>query len=154
MASRERNFLDEKNIVIGLDAVSQKDAIYKLAKILEKNGTVSNAQQFAEDVLKRESLTTTGIGKNIAIPHGKSKTVKGASMIFAKNKIPLEWHSLDNQKVDIIFLMAVNPTDGGKEHLKMLAHLSGRLMDDDFVEAIKRENDPQKILKIFQEGEE
>lgn len=146
-----KGLLTEKNIVLGLDAGSKEDAIYQLSLILERNGDITDASDFTKDVLERESLTTTGIGNNIAIPHGKSAHVKDITMIFAKNKTPLEWNSLDGSKVDIIFLMAVSTTDQGKDHLKMLAELSGRLMDDDFVAAIKKENEPKKILQIFSE---
>lgn len=146
-----KGLLTEKNIVLGLDAGSKEDAIYQLSLILERNGDITDASDFTKDVLERESLTTTGIGNNIAIPHGKSAHVKDSTMIFAKNKTPLEWNSLDGSKVDIIFLMAVSTTDQGKDHLKMLAELSGRLMDDDFVAAIKKENEPKKILQIFSE---
>ncbi|QVI34615.1 PTS sugar transporter subunit IIA [Lacticaseibacillus chiayiensis] len=154
MTEEAHNFLSKKNIVIGLDAKSRDDAIRQLAQVLERNGTVTDANAFAADVLKRESMTTTGIGHNIAIPHGKSKSVKQATMVFAKNKTPLEWHSLDGSKVQIIFLMAVNPDDPSKEHLRILAKLSGKLVDDDFVDEIKKENDPARLLKIFADEEE
>jgi PTS system fructose-specific IIA component len=152
MIESESKFLTENNIVIGLKAKTQTEAISQLAQVLEKNGNISDAAAFTQDVLKREGMTTTGIGNNIAIPHGKSPSVTHASLIFAKNDYPIEWHSLDGSKVNIIFLMAVSSGDAGNEHLRMLAKLSGRLMDDDFVAAIKKENDPKKILEIF--GEE
>lgn len=145
----DTQFLTEDNIVIGLNAKTQVEAISQLAKILEKNGNISDAEAFTKDVLDREHMATTGIGNNIAIPHGKSASVTHASLVFAKNETPLEWNSLDGSKVNIIFLMAVSSGDGGNEHLKMLAKLSGRLMDDDFVAAIKAENNPKKILEIF-----
>lgn len=150
----ERSFLTKKNIVIDLDAYSKEDAIRKLSKVLEQNGSVTDSDAFVIDVLERESLTTTGIGNNIAIPHGKSDAVKDTTLIFAKNKHFLDWNSLDGSKVNIIFLMAVNTNDAGKEHLKMLAKLAGRLMDDNFVAAIKQENDTDKLLQIFKNHEE
>ncbi|MDB7773082.1 PTS sugar transporter subunit IIA [Lactiplantibacillus plantarum] len=149
MSSESNNFITEKNIVIGLDASSKEDAIAKLAQVMEENGTVSNAEAFQQDVLYRESLTTTGIGNGIAIPHGKSDSVTAASLVFAKTVKPIEWQSLDGSQVSIIFLMAVRHRDEGKEHLKMLANISGSLMDDNFVKQIKKENDPKKLVEIF-----
>ncbi|MGG3984890.1 fructose PTS transporter subunit IIA [Heyndrickxia faecalis] len=155
MTGSEKGFLTKKNIVIDLDAHSKEDAIRKLSKVLEKNGNVTDSDMFVKDVLERERLTTTGIGKNIAIPHGKSSAVKDTTLIFAKNKQFLDWNSLDGSKVNMIFLMAVNTNDAGKEHLKMLTKLAGRLMDDNFVAAIKQENDAEKLLHILKdEGEE
>lgn len=150
MSDQSKRFLSEKNIVIGLEAESKEEAIGKLAEIMENNGTVTNAATFKKDVLYRESLTTTGIGNNIAIPHGKSEAVAQASLVFAKTKEPLEWDSLDGSKVSIIFLMAVKEKEEGKEHLKMLADISGKLMDDSFVAQIKSENNPKKLLEIFE----
>lgn len=151
--NKESNFLSERNVVIGLDADSKEDAIEKLANVMAQNGIVTDAAAFKTDVLYRESLTTTGIGNGIAIPHGKSAAVTAASFVFAKTTKPLEWESLDGGKVSIIFLMAVREKDDGKEHLKMLADISGKLMDDDFVASIKAENDPQRLMEIFESSQ-
>ena len=50
--------------------------------------------------------------------------------------------------------MAAREKDTGKEHLKMLATVAGKLMDDDFVKEIKAENDPDKLVNIFKKIEE
>lgn len=151
MSNKLSDFISEKNIVMDLHAKSRDEAIQQLALILQRNRSVSDADDFYHDVLYRESLTTTGIGNNIAIPHGKSTSVIQSTMLFAKNSEALEWNSLDGSKVNIIFLMAVSPGTQGDEHLKMLAKLSGKLMDDDFVEAIKAAQTSENILKILKE---
>ncbi|GAB5051818.1 PTS sugar transporter subunit IIA [Pediococcus ethanolidurans] len=149
MSSKLSDFISEKNIVMDLHAKTRDEAIHQLALILQQNGSVSDADDFYHDVLHRESLTTTGIGNNIAIPHGKSTSVIQSTMLFAKNSEPLAWHSLDGSEVNIIFLMAVSPESKGDAHLRMLAKLSGKLMDDDFVKAIKSAQTSEEILKIL-----
>lgn len=150
-SSKISDFITSDNIIVGMNAESREDAIKQLSNILHKNGIVNDAEAFNQDVLIREKQSTTGIGNNIAIPHGKSSSVNIPSFIFAKNNSLLEWESLDGSQVDIIFLMAIQEKDERNEHLKMLADISERLMDDQFVESIKKENDPQKLLKIFTE---
>lgn len=149
MSEKLSDFISEKNIVMNLDAHSQDEAIEQLSEILKKNGNISSTDEFYNDVLKRESMTTTGIGNNIAIPHGKSDAVIDTTMMFAKNKTSLEWNSLDGSKVNIIFLMAVSPETQGNAHLKMLANLSGRLMDDNFVSDIKKARTIEEILNLI-----
>ncbi|GEP19615.1 PTS sugar transporter subunit IIA [Pediococcus argentinicus] len=151
MNSNLVDFISEKNIVMDLHAETRDDAIHQLALILEKNGSISNSEDFYKDVLYRESLTTTGIGNNIAIPHGKSKSVINSTMLFAKNSKLLDWNSLDGSKVNVIFLMAVPIESKGDEHLKMLAKLSGKLMDDEFVKSIKEAKTTEDILKIIRD---
>ncbi len=136
---------------MNLHARTRDEAIKDLSFILQKNGSVSDSDDFYKDVLKRESMTTTGIGKNIAIPHGQSKSVISSTMLFARNDQKLEWNSLDGSKVDIIFLMAIPPDDQGDEHLRMLAKLSGKLMDDAFVDSIKKASSSEQILKILRQ---
>ncbi|EJF00652.1 PTS sugar transporter subunit IIA [Liquorilactobacillus mali] len=143
-------FISEKNIVLNLGALNQSDAIQKLATVLKKNGYIDDVLAFQNDVLEREKASTTGIGNELAIPHGKSTHVIQTTMMFARNEEGIEWNSLDGSKVKNIFLMAVSPEDKGNEHLKMLATLSGELMDDDFVEAIKKADSKENILKILQ----
>lgn len=149
MSKELSDFISSKNIVMDLNARTKDEAIKQLSLILKKNGNVSDSNSFYKDVLKRESMTTTGIGNNIAIPHGKSSSVTDTTMLFAKNKVPLEWNSLDGSKVNIIFLMAVSPDAIGNAHLKMLAKLSGKLMDDDFVSAIKEAKTTDRVLEII-----
>ncbi|CAJ1180812.1 PTS system mannose-specific EIIBCA component [Companilactobacillus paralimentarius] len=149
MSKELSDFISSKNIVMDLNAKTKDEAIKQLSLILKKNGNVSDSDAFYKDVLKRESMTTTGIGNNIAIPHGKSSFVTDTTMLFAKNKVPLEWNSLDGSKVNIIFLMAVSPDAIGNAHLKMLAKLSGKLMDDEFVSAIKEAKTTDRILEII-----
>lgn len=149
MSEKLSNFISTQNIVLDLAATSREDAIHQLSLILAENGNVTDAEDFYQDVLSREAMTTTGIGNNIAIPHGKSAAVSTTTMMFAKTTQPLEWNSLDGSKVNIIFLMAVSPQAKGNAHLKMLANLSGRLMDDDFVAAIKQANTVDEVLKVI-----
>lgn len=150
MSDNISEFISEKNIVLDLNALNQIDAIKKLAILLKENGYIDDALAFQSDVLEREKASTTGIGNELAIPHGKSKHVIRTTMMFARNEEGIEWNSLDGSKVKNIFLMAVSSEDKGNEHLKMLATLSGELMDDDFVEAIKKADSKEKILKILQ----
>lgn len=148
------NFLSEKNIVMNLGANTKEEAISKLTKILKANGYIDEASEFEKDVLDRESMTTTGIGNELAIPHGKSDHVIETTMMFAKNDKGIEWNSLDGSKVKDIFLMAVSKADQGDEHLRMLAQLSGKLMDDEFVDAIKNAKTSDEVLKILNDAED
>ncbi|WP_313466811.1 fructose PTS transporter subunit IIA [Carnobacterium sp.] len=143
------DFITSRNIMINLQANSKREVIEKMAECMFKNGYLFNKDEFVDEVLERESYTTTGIGNNLAIPHGKGSAVKEAAVIFAKTQIPIGWDSLDDKPVDTIFLMAVPVTDDGSGHLRLLADLSGKLMDDLFVEAIRNENSVDRLADLL-----
>jgi PTS system fructose-specific IIA component len=134
-----------------LKATSQRAAIEEMVHRMYENGYLDSETGFVEDVIKREGFTTTGIGNNIAIPHGKSDTVKAPTIVFAKTDHLLEWHALDGQPVNIIFLMAVPESDAGDQHLRILAKLSSKLMNDDFVAAIKKADNVKDIVQLLSE---
>ena len=141
----------KENIVLDLEASTKKEVIKKLSKLLLKNGFINNLEEFISDVNERETHMTTGIGNELAIPHGKSNAVVESTVVFAKLNKKIEWNSLDDEPVNIVFLLAIATKDKGDNHLKILASISGRLMDDDFVEAIKKSTTKDEIEHLLLE---
>lgn len=66
----------------------KEDALRKMTKLLDQTGALADPKAFLEDVLKREEISTTGIGNGIAIPHGKSESVKETTVAIAKLDAP------------------------------------------------------------------
>ncbi|MGX9755432.1 PTS sugar transporter subunit IIA [Clostridioides difficile] len=145
--------LKEEQIVFNLEATTKEETIKKLSRIFVENGIVDNEEEYVKSVLEREEHATTGIGNGIAIPHGKSDSVKKSSIIFAKSKNKIEWEALDEKPVDSIFLLAISNIDKDSNHLVLLSKLATKLMDDDNVDALKLADSAQEVIKIFNEGE-
>lgn len=138
-----------KENLLNLEANTKESVIRKLAKELSVEGIVENSEEFVKAVISREEEITTGVGNGIAVPHGKSVEVKESTVIFAKLKHPVDWNSIDNKLVDMVFLLAISGSDKGDNHLEILAGLAGRLMDEEFVESIRKTNDINKIMEII-----
>lgn len=139
----------KENIVLNLEASTKKEVIKKLSELLLNNGFIDNLEEFIADVNEREEHMTTGIGNELAIPHGKSNAVVESTVVFAKLSKKVEWHSLDGDPVNVVFLLAIATKDKGDNHLKILASISGKLMDDNFVEAIKKATTKEEIEKLL-----
>lgn len=138
----------EENIVLNLKASTREEVIQKLAELLWNNGFIRNVHEFVNDVAERESQMTTGVGNGLAIPRGKSNSVLESTVVFAKVDQAIEWNSLDEEPVKLIFLLAIANEDEGNEHLRLLADISEKLMDEAFVESI-READSAKEIKAL-----
>ena len=109
-----------------------------------------DVEKYIEDVKKREAISTTGIGDGVAIPHAKSAFVKVPTVIVGKSSKGIAWESLDEQPVNIVFLIAV-PDGEGDAHLKILQTLAISLMDDDFKEELLNADDSEKIVELLLE---
>ncbi len=87
-------------------------------------------------LLERERLGSTGIGGGIAIPHSRlAKTDKPVGL-FARLVHPVDFDSIDERPVDIVFLL-VAPEGAGADHLKALARVSRLLRDRSLVEKLR-----------------
>ncbi|WBL14765.1 fructose-specific PTS transporter subunit EIIC [Sutcliffiella sp. NC1] len=136
-----------------LDATwsSKEQVLEHLVDALYENGNLNAKEPFLQAVLDREKLSPTGMEAGLAIPHGKSKAVKRAAFAVAKLRKPLTtWESLDpNNKVDLIFLLAIPDTEAGSTHLKLLSELSTRLMDPTYLQSLHAVKDKATFLKAL-----
>ncbi|MGV2643448.1 PTS mannose transporter subunit IIABC, partial [Clostridium perfringens] len=110
--------------------------IDEMIGVLEQNGAVRADGDFKQAILAREQESSTGIGMNIAIPHGKSDAVLKPSVVFGIQQDGVDWKSLDGSEAKLIFMIAVPRNSKQNAHLKVLQMLSRKLMDDDFREAL------------------
>lgn len=87
-------------------------------------------------LLERERLGSTGIGGGIAIPHGRMSALSAPRGLFARLVTPIDFDSIDERPVDIVFLL-VAPEGAGADHLKALARVSRLLRDRNLVDKLR-----------------
>lgn len=141
--------INENLVILNLEAKDKESAIIELSKLALKEGKITSIDVFTKSVFDREKTYTTGVGNGIAIPHGKSEAVKEAMIVFGKSCDGIEWESLDGKPVKIIFLLGVPDKNVSGIHLKILSQLSRKLMNDDFVEKLKKAKAKDQILEAL-----
>lgn len=141
--------LNENLINLHLQAKNKDEAIRELTAMLQKEGKLRDAGQFVEDVYKREAEGWTGLGKHIAIPHGKSSAVLSTAIAIGRTPHALEWESFDNKPVHFIILFAVRTVDETTVHLKLLSKVAVALADDENLQKLLRSNDKKEVIKIM-----
>ena len=146
------DLLKIEGIELDSKVTSKKEALDKLVDLMDKEGNLLDKEVYKEAVLKREELSTTGIGEGIAIPHGKSKGVKnaGLSSIVVKNGV--DFDSLDGQPAKLFFMIAA-PEEANNLHLDVLARLSTILMDEDFRNELINAKSKEEYLKLIDNKE-
>ena len=107
-------------------------------------------EKFKEAVYEREQIGETGMGNQIAIPHGLTDQVNKASVAIAKVKNPVEWESLDDQPVRLIFLLAAPTNELEKTHLQMLAQLASVLAYKEHVDALMECETKEQFFQLFE----
>ncbi|MGL4802125.1 MAG: PTS fructose transporter subunit EIIC [Cetobacterium sp.] len=145
------NLIDKNLIVLDLDSLNKNEVIEKLVDLLDKNGALINKNEFLEAVLLRETKSPTGLEDGLAIPHGKSTSVKTPKIAAArlKNKIK-DWESVDeSNEVDLVFLIAIPDAEKGTTHIEVLSNLTTLFMEDGFIESLRDAKNKDEFLNII-----
>lgn len=140
-------------VSIDLAAATKKDLLEEMCGLLAKTDKLPDAKAMVSILMEREALGSTGIGQGVAIPHGKSPSLKGQAAALGISKRGVDFDALDGEPVHIVFLL-IAPPDAAGNHLKALAKVSRLLKDKFFRQALKDAKTPDEILKIIREEDE
>lgn len=150
---RITELLKERCTVLQLKSESSEGAIEELASTLRGEKEIVDFGKFLEDVKKREKLSPTGAGKEIALPHARTKGVKKIVLALGRSKKGIDFSSPDGKPARLIFLMGVSE-EMVDEYLKILSSLSQLLNHDSFRESLLEAKDFKEIKKLFLREEE
>ena len=140
-------------IKLNLKATNKDEVINQLVDVLWDAGKLNDKDLYKEEILKRESLSSTGIGERIAIPHAKTSAVKNAALALGIYKDGVDYDSLDGEPVNIVFMIAA-PEGANNEHLETLSRLSVLLMNPEFKNGLLNAKTPQEVLSLIDKFEE
>lgn len=140
-------------IDIDLQGNTRDDIIDEMISKLDLAGALTSKDDFKQAILSRENESSTGIGMNIAIPHGKSDAVTKPRVVFGIQQNGVDWKSLDGTEAKLIFMIAVPKTGQGDAHLKILQMLSRKLMDDTFRDQLLTAKSNEQALELLSEVE-
>lgn len=145
------DLITPKGIIANLRAGSKKQALQELArKAAEVTGLHDRA--IFDVLLERERLGTTGVGHGIAIPHGKLPNLDKVHGIFARLERPVDFDAIDEQPVDLMFLLLA-PEAAGADHLKALARVSRLLRDSAMCEKLRGSESADAIYALLTQHE-
>ena len=147
------SLLKTETILTELKVNNKRELISVLVDSLKVELGTGNLSEIKEAVLEREEVMSTGVGKGLAIPHCKSKIVEENFGAFAVLKEPLEFNAVDDQPVQLVFLL-VGPDTKNSLHIKLLSRISRLMNSSTFRETVLSCQNSAEILDAFREEEE
>ena len=117
------NLLSPERVSICTDIGSKKRLLELISEELARNSDEFTQREIFESLCARERLGSTGLGRGVAIPHGRIKGSQHVEASFIRLKKPLPYDAADGEPVDLLFCLAV-PEDCGEDHLKLLAQVA------------------------------
>jgi nitrogen PTS system EIIA component len=141
------DLITPRGVISQLRATNKRQALQDLAKRAAMI-TGSSDRAIFEVLLERERLGSTGIGMGIGIPHGKLPGLQRFCGVFARLDRPIPFEAVDDQPVDLIFLLLA-PEDAGADHLKALARISRLLRDRAVCEKLRGTDRPDALYALL-----
>jgi len=140
--------LKKESVIADLLGDNKVEVIKEMTQCLKKNNFIKNDQALFETLMEREKLGSTGIGENVAIPHGKSDEVTQIITVLARSKNGVEFESLDQKPVHFI-CMVIAPAHSTGQHLKVLARISRIFKNQGLREDILNAGNSDSIYSIL-----
>jgi PTS system nitrogen regulatory IIA component len=134
-------------IIPTLKAANKKAALQDIAARAAE--LLGEGERAVLDVLmQREKLGSTGVGGGIAIPHGKLPKLTRLFGLFARLARPVDFEALDDQPVDLVFLLLA-PEGAGADHLKALAQVARLLRDPSVARKLRESDDAEALYAVL-----
>lgn len=137
-----------KDSIIPCAKVTSKRQLLQLLAEKAANVAQIDSQTAFETLMSREQLGSTGLGNGIAIPHGKIKGLSHVVAIFARLDQPIEFDAVDDQPVDIAFMLLA-PEGSGADHLKALSRVARCLRSEHMVDELRGTRDKDRLLEVL-----
>jgi PTS system nitrogen regulatory IIA component len=136
-----------------MSATNKQEALEELAATLVPGPEGLDLDTVVEVLMERERLGSTGIGDNVAIPHGKLADLSGLKLAFGRSLKGVDFESMDG-KLSHLFFLLLAPINSAGLHLKALAKISRMLMNGPLRENLMQASQSQDIYQLLAEKDE
>ncbi len=146
------SLLDTDTVIPDLKVSSKKEVLDELIATLSRKVGDQELEAIRDAVFEREAVMSTGVGKGLAIPHGKAGGIHDNYAAFALLEEPVDYEAIDGEAVSMVFLL-VGPQSSNSFHIKMLSRISRLMNNGEFRERLKECKSSSCILDVFMEEE-
>jgi PTS system nitrogen regulatory IIA component len=150
---RMRNVLSPDRVVF-LDYPRKREALIALAERLAAAPQIKSKQEIVSEILRREDLMSTAIGRGIAIPHVRLSSVTDLVVAVGVSRCDIQdFNAFDDQPVRLLFMIAAAYNQHAY-YLQTLSYFSAKLKNNELREAIAQAADPQAVYELLVKQDE
>lgn len=153
LSMRLAEILSEDRVKIPLEKTDKQSIIEEMVGVIDDSVSLPDRSQILKAVLDREKVMSTGVGEEVAIPHGKCDGVNDIVAALGITREPVDFNSLDDKPVRLIWLL-IGPQDKTGPHLKALSRISRLMHRKDFRERLLDTVGPRAIIEAISSEEQ
>ncbi len=146
------DFLDINSIKVNIRTDNKNDLLETMIFLANKSGKIIDQEEAKQEVLEREKIMSTGVGKGIALPHAKTNAIIDTVGALVTLSEPIDYNALDNEPVRIVFLLLGLENNIGN-HLILLSKISRLLNNDSFRGQLLACPNSDAVIELFNKYE-
>jgi len=141
------SIFSQEMILIKQNVENKTDCLNMMIDHMYQNGILADKDKFQASVYDRENTMSTGIGRGIAIPHGRCSAVNKLTCMLMTLENPIDFEAIDDEPVQILFMLAI-PDQSNNEYMKILAQISKFMRDSEKRNEILRVNNIREAFNF------
>ena len=147
MESLLNTIFDSRAIQLNLDGKTKETALAELIDGIALTHPECDRTELHTAIMERENKLSTGIGNGIALPHAFCNGIDKVAGAIGVSQKGIEYGSLDNTPVNVIFLLAINK-QAEESHLRII-NLVLKIAQSEALPLIKNAKIVQEIQEIL-----
>ena len=144
------DILKKDSIIPDLKGANKEEVLREITDFLKTQDLLKDKKALLKTLIEREKLGSTGIGENVAIPHGKSDELSQIVTVFARSLNGVDFEALDQKPVHFV-CMVIAPSNSTGQHLKALARISRIFKNQNLRDGILNLKDADEIYSLLLE---
>lgn len=141
-----KNLISPDRVICSKDISSKKRVLEKLSELLASGQSGLTTREAFDTLVGRERLGSTGLGRGVALPHGRHSQNRQPVGAFVKVDKGVDFDAIDQQPVDLVLGLLV-PEHFTNEHLIILARLAEMFSEPAFCEQLRSADTNQALYE-------
>ena len=146
---RLKEFFSPDAISLSLRGGSKDDVLAEMVGLLRTDER--SAGTLLRILQRRENLGSTGVGRGIAIPHGRSLVVSRLRLAFGRKPDGIDFQAIDSKPVFSLFLIVAPPLEISNQYLPVLGKIAQFAKEPDVPERLGSIRSPDDFFRLLEE---
>jgi len=142
------DLLTTATVSLSLKARTKQEVIDELIGMMDAAGKLTDRVAVRRAVIEREKTLSTGLGRGIAVPHGKTSGIGRLAGAFGIHREGVLFDAADGNPCTLFFLI-LSPVSVSGPHVKALADIAKHLRNSTVREHLMQATSPDDVLNLF-----